>query len=285
MVILIIGSQGQLGMDVQKVLSGERIDFHPSTRNEMDITNKDEVKKLVNDLKPSSIINCAALHNVALCESQPELAYETNAIAVGNLAQICAKKDIKFMTMSTDYVFDGKTKTGYTEEDTPSPLMWHGKSKLVGEWLAMTYNPKTFVVRTQSLYGLTGPRGKKTNFVDLMVKLSKKDEIKVDQYVMSPTWTYPLAKHMVSLLATNNYGITHISCNGATTWYEFAKEIINLIGSNTKVTKVGNDYFKKNFERPENSYLINRRLKELGTDFMPNWKDALKEYMKLKYGV
>jgi len=236
--------------------------------------------------KPDVVINCAAVHNVDFCEENPGVAMEANSVAVGNLAKICKDINAKFVTISTDYVFDGVKKEGYSEDDATNPLMEYGKSKLAGELLALLSNKSSFVIRTQSLYGLAGPKEKGYNFVDLMLKLSQeRDEIKVDQYKMAPTWTYPLAKNIYELIKTENYGLYHISCNNATTWYEAAKKIMELTGSKVKITPVSNDFFQKKFKRPENSYLINKRLKEINLDLMPDWDEALEEYLKLKGAI
>lgn len=283
MKFLVIGSDGQLGQDILKVLKENNEDYYAATLEDADITKSEEVKKLIDKKNPEAVINCAAFHDVGKCEENPEIAMEVNATAVANLAKISKEKGAKFMTVSSDYVFDGTKEEGYTEEDIPNPLMEYGKSKLAGEILALAYNKKTFVVRTQSLYGLAGPKGKGLHFVDLMLKLSKeKDELKVDQCKMAPTWTYALAKNMYKLIKTENYGLYHISCNGATTWFEFAKKIMELTKNPIKMTAVGNDFFPRNFKRPEKTYLINKKLKDLDLDIMPDTKEALKEYLNLK---
>lgn len=283
MKILVIGSDGQLGQDIINVLKENNEDFYAATKEDADVTKPEEVNKLFDKVKPSIIINCAAFHDVNECEANPALAMEVNAIAVANLAKKSKEIGAKFITISTDYVFDGKKVKGYTEEDKPFPLMWYGRSKLAGEWLAIANNDHTFVVRTQSLYGLNPPKGKATNFIDLMIKLSKeRDELKVDQYLMSPTWAYPLAKNIYNLSKTEHYGLYHISCQGAVTWYEVAKKIMELTKNPVKVTAVGNDFFPKKFNRPNNTYLINKKLKKLKLDTMPTWEEALSEYLKQK---
>jgi len=205
---------------------------------------------------------------------------EINCIAVFNLAKLCAQRNIKLVTISTDYVFDGKKEEGYTEEDAPNPLMWYGRSKLAGEWAAQAANPKTFVIRTQSLYGHEKPTGKGLHFVDMIQKLAnEKPEINVDQYVMSPTWTYPLAKGIINLSKTENYGLYHMSYHEATSWFESACEIARLKNIKTKINPVDANFFPKKFARPQNSYLINSKLQKLGLDVMPSWKQAIKEYV------
>jgi dTDP-4-dehydrorhamnose reductase len=187
------------------------------------------------------------------------------------------------MTVSTDYVFDGEKTGGYVEEDEPNPLNAYGASKLEGERLALGTNPNTFVVRTQSLFGHTAPSGKGFNFVELMLKLSdERDEVKVDQFRMAPTSTAALAENMYVLLATDDFGLFHMSCQGETTWYEFARKIFELAGRDTTVTAVANGYYETPFVRPESTYLDNARLRERGLDRMPSWQDALTQYLRTR---
>ena len=239
--------------------------------------------RLVARVRPDAVVNCAAFHDVAGCEADPELAFAVNSTAVETLALACGDADARFMTVSTDYVFDGRKDGGYTERDEPNPLNRYGESKLDGERRALAAHPKTFVVRSQSLFGVTGPSGKGKNFVELMLALAKeRDELKVDQFSMAPTATAPLASNMRALLATDAYGLYHMSCEGETTWYEFAKRILELAGSDTKVTAVPNDFFETPFERPERTYLVNEALREIDLDRMPTWEDALVEYLSAR---
>lgn len=280
MTILILGSNGMLGSDLVKVAKERHIPYYAATRSEADVTNPTAVRSLIERVKPSAVINCTAMHDVPRCEKEPLIAMEVNCDAVFHLAKLCAEHNLKFLTVSTDYVFDGKKSGGYTEQDTPNPLMWYGRSKLAGEWAALAANPKTFVVRAQSLYGHERPTGKALHFVDLIQKLaSERDEVKVDQFIMSPTWTYPLAKGILTLLETDKYGLYHMSCHEPVSWHEFASEIVRIKNLKAKVTPVANDFFPRTFARPENSYLINGKLKELGMDNMPTWKQALQEYL------
>jgi dTDP-4-dehydrorhamnose reductase len=187
------------------------------------------------------------------------------------------------MTVSTDYVFDGTKAGGYTERDQANPLNRYGASKLEGEERAFAANERTFVVRTQSLFGLTRPSGKGPNFVELMLDLAEeRDELKVDQFRMAPTSTAALAANMVELLRTDEYGLYHMSCEGETTWFEFAKRILERTGSATRVVPVGNDYYATAFARPESTYLVNERLRSIGLDHMPTWEDALDDYLRAR---
>ncbi|MCP4723453.1 MAG: dTDP-4-dehydrorhamnose reductase [bacterium] len=283
MKVLTLGSQGQLGQDIAKVLEEENISCFAAARNDADITSRAEIENLLDKEKPDIVINCAAFHDPNTCEEEPDKAMEVNAFAVAQLAGLCSVRKSVLMHISTDYVFDGRKIEGYTEEDNPSPILWYGRSKLAGEWSALANNNKTFVVRVQSLYGIAGPRSKKMNFVDLMLKLAdERPEINVDQCRMAPTWTFPLAKNLVSLMQSEKYGLYHMSCNKQTTWFEFAKAIMRLADKDTVINPVANDFFPRNFDRPENTFLQNKRLQDSGLDIMPDWEDALKDYLKLK---
>jgi dTDP-4-dehydrorhamnose reductase len=283
--ILVTGGSGQLGTDLVALLEREDAPYVATLRSDADFSDPEAVRSLVLEIDPDAVVNCAAFHDVAGCEESPELARAVNATAVEALAAACAETGAKLMTVSTDYVFDGKKTGGYTEDDEPSPLNVYGASKLDGERRALATHPKTFVVRSQSLFGHAGPSGKGLNFVELMLKLSdERDEVKVDQFRMAPTSTDALAENMYVLLATDNFGLFHMSCQGETTWYEFAGKIFELVGRDTKVTAVENDYYETPFVRPENTYLDNTRLRDCGLDRMPSWQEALTQYLRTRAG-
>jgi len=281
--VVVFGPAGQLGTDVVRLLRERGEDVVPAPRARADLTDPAAVRALLEAERPDAVVNCAAYHDVAGCEANPEVAFAVNATAVAELARECAAVGAKLMTVSTDYVFDGTRAGGYTEEDEPNPLNRYGESKLAGERLALAAHPATFVVRTQSLFGLAGPSGKGLNFVDLMVKLSgERDELMVDQFRMAPTGTAPLAENMHALLPTDAFGVYHMSCQGETTWYEFARAILERIGSKARVTPVPNDHYPTTFTRPESTYLVNARLQALGLDRMPTWEQALADYLTAK---
>jgi len=281
--VLVFGPRGQLGTDVVRVLQERGEDVLSATRPQADLTDRPAIEALLARERPDAVVNCAAFHDVAGCEANPELAFAVNATGVELLAQLCAEIGAKLMTVSSDYVFDGTKVGGYREEDAPNPLNRYGESKLAGEGLALAAHAQTFVVRTQSLFGLAGPSGKGLNFVDLMLKLSaERDELEVDQFRMAPTGTASLAENMYTLLLTDDFGLYHMSCQGETTWYEFAEAILERIHSTTRVKPVPNDYYATTFRRPENTYLINAALRARGLDHMPHWEQALTDYLQAK---
>ena len=279
--VLVTGATGQLGTDVVRVLEQAGICCVSATRMDADFRDPSAVSALILRERPDAVVNCAAFHDVAGCEADPDLATTINARAVEALASACSELGATFMTVSTDYVFDGRKDGGYTEDDEPNPLNAYGASKLDGERRALAINQRTFVVRTQSLFGLSGQSGKGFNFVELILKLSaERDELKVDQFRMAPTATAPLADNMLELLRTNHFGLYHMSCQNEASWYEFATRILELVGSETMVTAVPNDFFATTFTRPERTYLVNARLRSLALDRMPPWEEALAGYLR-----
>jgi dTDP-4-dehydrorhamnose reductase len=283
MKVLVFGPSGQLGTDVVRVFRERGEDVLPVTRELADLTDRTAVQALLTRERPDAVVNCAAFHDPAGCEENPDLAFAVNATGVENLARQCAEISAKLMTVSTDYVFDGTKVGGYREEDSPNPLNRYGESKLAGEQLAQAAHAQTFIVRTQSLFGLTGPRGKGSNFVDLMIRLAgERDALQVDGFRMAPTGTVPLAENMHTLLDTDEFGLYHMSCQGETSWYEFARAILQRVGSTTKVVPVSNDFYPTTFRRPESTYLVNGALQERGLDHMPSWDEALAEYLQAK---
>ena len=284
--VLVTGAQGQLGTDVVTALEEAGETAIGVTRAHADLTDPDAVRALVRDESPDAVVNCAAFHDVAGCEERPDVAFAVNARAVQVLAESCASVDASLMTVSTDYVFDGTRAGGYTEDDTPNPLNVYGETKLEGEHRAAAAHSDVFVVRTQSLFGHSRPTGKGSNFVELMLGLAlERDELKVDQFRMAPTSTAALAANMVALLRSDAFGLYHMSCDGETTWFEFARRIIELEGLDVDVVAVPNDHYKTPFARPENTYLVNAALREAGLDLMPSWQDALEKYLGTRAAV
>ena len=279
--VLVTGAHGQLGTDVVLALGQAGETCVPMGRAQADFADADGVYSLVVREAPDAVVNCAAFHDVAGCEEQPELAHAVNAIAVEALASACKSVGAKLMTVSTDYVFDGRRTGGYTERDGPNPLNAYGSSKLEGEERARSAHTDVFVVRTQSLFGHSRPSGKGRNFVELMLDLAgQRDELKVDQYRMAPTSTAALATNMAALLGTDHFGVYHMSCEGETSWYEFACRIIELDGAGTRVVPVPNDHYPSTFVRPEATYLVNEALRDIDLDLMPTWEDALVTYLR-----
>jgi dTDP-4-dehydrorhamnose reductase len=288
--IVITGANGQLGHAVNQVLKnrtditiintdmGEPTAYCPII---LDITNPVAVMNLVQDLKPEIIINCAAHTAVDLCETDQERAYRINALGPKNLATAADALDVTLVHISTDYVFDGNAENPYAEDAVTNPQSVYGTTKLAGEDFVKTLCSKYYIIRTAWLYG----NGK--NFIKTMLNLAEKNpEIKVvnDQFG-SPTSALELARAIEVIMDSEQYGIYHATCEGVTTWYEFAVEIFNQSGEDVIVKPISSEEFKAAAKRPQYSVLENKRLKELGYNMMP-WQEALREYMnELKVSI
>jgi dTDP-4-dehydrorhamnose reductase len=282
MKIALIGADGQLGFDLLNLLPTEKC--RPLFYPDFDVREAQKTRDILQSLAPDVVINTAAFHRVDECEDRPEEALIVNAVAVRNLALICRERNAVLVHFSTDYVFDGRKRTPYVEEDEPAPLNVYGVSKLAGEYFVRSLCQKYFLIRTCGLYGSAGCREKGMNFVELMLHLEKSGRplrVVDDQWV-TPTSTEELAGRILELLGTERYGLYHMTNEGQCTWYEFAREIFSLVGRAANLSPIDSQAYGAKARRPAYSVLENQRAKALGiTDFSP-WREALKNYLKKK---
>jgi len=285
--IALIGANGQLGTDIIKVFATDSgIQVVPLTTKEIDITNVDLTKKVLEEIKPDLVLNTAAFHRVDDIEDNPLPAFSVNVIAEKNLCELAAKNNWELAYFSTDYVFGGdlKKKTPYKEEDKPWPTSTYGVSKLAGELVTQLTAEKHFIIRPCGLFGVVGSAGKGGNFVETMIRLGReKGEVKVvaDQ-ICTPTYTKNLAENLLALLKTDHYGLYHMTAEGACSWYDFASEIFRQTKMNVRCISVTSDQFPTRAKRPNYSVLENAALKKLGLNKMRDWKENLKLYLEEK---
>ena len=275
--IIVTGCNGQLGRAVNELYAGsDKYELVNTDVAELDITDIDAVLRLVREVKPYAIINCAAHTGVDACEEQVDLAYKINAIGPRNLSIRATETGAKMIQNSTDYVLDGKGTRPYIEFDPTGPEGMYGKTKLAGENFVKDFAKDYFILRTAWLYG----DGK--NFIKTMLRLSEtKEEVAVvgDQ-VGTPTSAKELAKAIDVLLPTENYGLFHATCEGSCSWAQFAEEIFRRGGKNTRVKTITTEEFGAPAPRPAYSILENYMFK-LTTDFkFADWHDAFNEYME-----
>ncbi|MBI5700619.1 dTDP-4-dehydrorhamnose reductase [Candidatus Saganbacteria bacterium] len=280
MKIAIIGADGQLGTDLCKII--DKSSQAPLTLNDIDITNESLCKSVLSGSKPDIVINTAAYHRVDACEENDVEAYKVNAHGAKNLAIACRDINAKLVHISTDYVFDGDKTSPYTEDTVPTPRSAYGISKLAGEQFIKYLWEKHFIVRTSGLYGAAGCLGKGGgNFVENMIKRAKNaQEIKVvTDEVLTPTYTRDLAKKIYQIIKTHHFGLYHITNAGSCSWWEYADQIFKFLKMNIIVQKTNANKYKTKARRPKNSVLAHLKLKELGIDDMPDWKEGLKAYL------
>jgi dTDP-4-dehydrorhamnose reductase len=241
----------------------------------------------VGRLRPDTVINCAAFHNVPKCEEEPAQAFLVNCVAVRDLAAACAVQGVRLVTFSSDYVFGGERKEPWREDDLPTPLQIYGISRLAGEHAALATAPgHTIVIRTCGLYGRSGARSKGGNFVDGRVAdalAGKRIEMACEQ-VVAPTSTDDLSRAVFALMTAPALapGIYHLVNEGACSWYEFTCEIVRMVGAKSEVVPVDRGGRTGNMRRPLYSVLANTRARALGV-VMRNWREALKAYLRVKY--
>jgi dTDP-4-dehydrorhamnose reductase len=257
------------------------------SRSELDITESSVLAEKLAQHRPDVILNCSVYHPVDECESNPERSFAVNATAVRALALAAKHLQAAVVQFSSDYVFDGELGRPYTEEDIPTPVSVFGVSKVAGEQLLRAVLPNHFIIRTSGLYGLTGSRVKRGNFVETMLSLGKQNgEVRVvNDLRMAQTSTQNLAKQVLALIRTKNYGTYHASDHGDYSWYEFAKRIFDYSGMNVAVTPVSWREMPSVAPRPKYSVLENRRLEKLGLDQMQPIDIALRGYLKAREGI
>jgi len=288
MKILITGISGMLGIDLYQTLREEyevtgldRRDFpcspSPSV-NKIDITDLEAVKELFYWLTPHFVIHAAAYTDVDGCEKDADKAYKVNALGTRNIALACQKLDIPLLYISTDFVFRGDKETPYDEFDEPHPVNIYGKSKLAGENYLKSFLSRYFIVRSSWLYGQWGK-----NFVTTVLKLAREKSVLkvVDDQVGSPTYTKDLSQQIKRLVATELYGIYHITNSGRCSWYEFAQEILKLAGiKGVKVTPITSEELARPAPRPKFSVLENYCLRLSLGNGMREWKEALRDFLE-----
>lgn len=279
---LITGYKGQLGYDIKRELLKRGIDeksILAVDREEMDITNKEAVFKVILDFRPDIIFHCAAYTAVDKAEDDEDNAYNINVTGTKNIVDASLEINSTVIYMSTDYVFDGTKEGYYTEEDEVNPKSVYGKTKYLGEE-EVRRNKKHFITRISWVFGINGH-----NFIKTMLKLSDnhKEVNVVNDQIGSPTYTVDLAKILVDMSNTTKYGTYNVTNDLYCSWAEFAKDIFAINNKDVKVNEVSTEeYLKitntKQAYRPRNSKLSKEKLVNMGFTILPSYKDALRRY-------
>jgi dTDP-4-dehydrorhamnose reductase len=277
--VLVTGAGGLVGRAVGEHCRNLGDEVFPYQRNELDITDRRAVREAILQNNPDVVINCAAWTNVDACESDREQAFAANATGPEILAAVCKEADCRFITISTDYVFDG-AKTGfYTQEDEPNPQSIYAASKLEGERLAAQANDRAIIVRTGYIFGRGG-----TNFLCTVVDRARRGEKMkaiTDMYG-TPTYAKDLAERLRELGQIGTPGIYHVVNSGAgATFEEFTRKIVALVGNpQAAVESVPAAALNRPAKRPPNSRLRCLLSETIGLAPLRNWEAALEDFVK-----
>lgn len=274
--VWIAGSNGQIGHALNEVLDPLEIEVLNTDKDELDITDTEEVLNFGIVNRPDVIINCTGVTDTKLCEEEPELAYRVNALGARNLSIVARKNGAKMVQLSTDDVFDGKSKKPYTEFDDTNPLTVYGASKRAGENYVKEFTHKHFIIRSNWVYGKYGH-----NFVNQVLEAAEKGNtlsVAADQFG-SPTSAKDLARMILYLINTNEYGTYHVTCSGVCNRHEFAQEILRLSGKKIELKAVPTEQSDLSAVRPPYAVLDNFILRIIDMYDMPDWKESLEEYM------
>ena len=277
MKIVITGGKGMLGRTLQKVLSNHELIV--ADLPEWDILDAAKFNDQLTAVAPDAVIHCAAMTAVDTCESEPDAAYRLNAVGSMNVAAACHRLGARLIAISTDYVFDGDLNRPYHEFDLAGGARTvYGASKFAGEEMVRRHCPNHIICRISWLYGSGGP-----SFVHTMMKLADgtRPFLKIvnDQHG-NPTSTTAVAKAIALLLQNPALvGTFHLTCEGEATWAEFAEEIFRLAGRIQPIQPCSTDEYPRPAPRPKNSRLEKRMLRLCGLPPMPDWHDALAEFM------
>ena len=286
--ILVTGSNGQLGMELQVLAPNyTSFDFVFLSKEDLPLQNFELARNTFSIHQPQYLINCAAYTAVDRAESEKELAFHVNAEAVGVLAAICKEHECRFIHVSTDYVFDGSATEPYKENAATNPQGVYGASKLEGERQAMKMNDSTIIIRTSWVYSAFGK-----NFVKTMLKLmNEREELNVvnDQFG-SPTYAADLAEIILKIIqhlqssnkpAKADAGIYHFSNNGVISWFDFAVAIKELSGKSCKINPITTAQYPTAAKRPTYSVLDNTRILQTFGVNPKDWKESLRDCLKI----
>lgn len=275
--ILITGADGMLGRTLRRKLSAHTL--IPADLPGGDITDEVKFDALVAREKPDAVIHCAAMTAVDDCENNRDLAFRVNALGSANVAAACNRHGARMIAISTDYVFDGASPRPYDEFDRATGgATVYGQSKFAGEEMIRRHCPDHVICRISWLYGPGGP-----SFVHTMLKLAdgSRPELKVvDDQRGNPTSTFAVADALLRILDRPLLvGTFHLTCEGEASWYEFACEIFRRRGIAQRVTPCTTAEFPRPAPRPANSRLEKQMLRLCALPPMPEWRDALREFL------
>jgi len=280
--VAVIGSTGQLGTDLVRVLE-EAGHYHvvPFSEADIECTDSVSVQGVLRKVCPKVVVNCAAFVRVDDCEERTEEVFRINALGALYVARACAEINALCVYISTDYVFDGEKGEPYTEEDLSRPINVYGTSKLAGEHLVQQTCRKWLIVRLASLFGKAGALGKGGNFVETILARAKAGQPLrvVNDIHMSPTYTVDATRSLECLLRNDDRGLIHLTNTGSCTWYELARKALDLVDLDVDLEPISSADYPTMARRPRDSSLVSIRLNGIFNCGLRPWQDALKAYL------
>jgi dTDP-4-dehydrorhamnose reductase len=271
---LITGGGGQLASDLVELLGDDAVAL---SHAELDVADGNALARAIDEVAPDLVINCAAFHNLDVCEAEPDQAWAVNVRAVREMAA----RAPRLVHLSTNYVFDGRREEPYGEDDVPAPRSVYAITKLAGEHAALAYGQRSLVVRAAGLYGLHGSVSKGGNFVQRMLARAREQgalKMVADQR-LQPTFTADLAAAIVDAVERNVDGVVHLTASDACSWHEFTVAIMELAGLDVPVEAVATIVPPGGVDRPLNGVLARPRADALGLPALRPWRSGLEDYM------
>ena len=278
--VLVTGSGGQLGRDVALACEAAGDDVHAFDHAGLDVSSRDAVLGAITTIRPHTVVHCAAWTAVDACESDADRAWLVNALAVRHVADACRQADAHLVHVSTDYVFSGSKAGPYVEWDPTDPLSAYGRSKLGGEWEALSAGIGATVVRTSWVCGEHG-----ANMVKTILRLAaERPELAfVDDQIGHPSFCADLAPVLRRLAVDRRPGVHHVTNQGAVSWYEFAREVVAASGRDpVMVSPIATADLQpaRPAPRPANSVLDNAALRLSGFPLLRDFREPLAELVR-----
>ncbi len=276
----VFGASGQLGIELVRELRARNYSVTAWSRAQVDIASPKAVEEALARSDAELVFNSAAYNQVDVAESEPQAAFQVNALAVRNLALACRQMDARLVHYSTDYVFDGRAGRPYVEEDATHPLGAYAVSKLAGELYAQAYLDGCIIVRTSGVFGPGGRSTARGNFVELMLRLAAAGQpIRVvEDHTASPTFAPALAKRTIDLAERQVGGVFHIGGGTPVSWFDFARLIFDVAGLRPSLVATNEREYRTAARRPRYSALCNGKIERAGLDPMPPLREAMEQY-------
>ena len=280
MKVLVTGGKGQLGSELHKISTNYNFEWLFTNRQSFNLSDQDNIDVYLDICKPNIIINCAAYTAVDNAEDDFELTNIINHKSVKFIAKWCNDNNCKLLHISTDYVYNGNSKTPYNEEDQTDPLNNYGKTKLLGDIACQKNNPSSIIIRTSWLYSSFG-----NNFLSKMINVMQdRDEIEVvDDQFGSPTYAADLAEVILQIINFNIWkpGIYHYTNRGHISWNDFANKIKSIYGFSTIIKSISTKEYSQKAIRPKYSLLDNSKIKNTFDINQMNYLDSLRKCIKI----